>query len=95
MGNGRRHVGRARHQHATGESLVRQVLYGQRYFEKTFGTRHTVCWLPDCFGFSGALPQILKQGGIDSFFTIKVNWSETNHIPSDFFWWKGLDAAAC
>ncbi|MBX5068221.1 alpha-mannosidase [Rhizobium lentis] len=77
----------------TGESLVRQVLYGQRYFEKTFGTRHTVCWLPDCFGFSGALPQILKQGGIDSFFTIKVNWSETNHIPSDFFWWKGLDGS--
>ncbi|OWV81720.1 alpha-mannosidase [Rhizobium sp. R634] len=77
----------------TGESLARQVLYGQRYFEKTFGARHTVCWLPDCFGFSGALPQILRQGGIDSFFTIKVNWSETNHIPSDLFWWKGLDGS--
>lgn len=77
----------------TGESLVRQVLYGQRYFEKTFGARHTVCWLPDCFGFSGAMPQILRQGGIDSFFTIKVNWSETNHIPSDLFWWKGLDGS--
>jgi alpha-mannosidase len=77
----------------TGESLARQVLYGQRYFEKTFGTRHTVCWLPDCFGFSGALPQILRLGGIDSFFTIKVNWSETNHIPSDLFWWKGLDGS--
>ena len=45
----------------TGESLVRQVLYGQRYFEKTFGVRHSVCWLPDCFGFSGALPQILQN----------------------------------
>ncbi|MGV2100364.1 alpha-mannosidase [Rhizobium sp. 21-4511-3d] len=77
----------------TGESLARQVLYGQRYFEKMFGTRHTVCWLPDCFGFSGALPQILRLGGIDSFFTIKVNWSETNHIPSDLFWWKGLDGS--
>ena len=77
----------------TGESLVRQVLYGQRYFEKHFGLRHTVCWLPDCFGFSGALPQILRLGGIDSFFTIKVNWSETNHIPSDLFWWKGLDGS--
>ncbi|MBX4949716.1 alpha-mannosidase [Rhizobium binae] len=77
----------------TGESLARQVLYGQRYFEKTFGARHSVCWLPDCFGFSGALPQILRQGGIDSFFTIKVNWSETNHIPSDLFWWKGLDGS--
>ena len=77
----------------TGESLARQILYGQRYFEQQFGTRHTVCWLPDCFGFSGALPQLLKQGGIDSFFTIKVNWSETNRIPSDLFWWEGLDGS--
>ncbi|WDR06940.1 glycoside hydrolase family 38 C-terminal domain-containing protein [Devosia rhodophyticola] len=77
----------------TGESLVRQVLYGQRYFEKKFGTRHTICWLPDCFGFSGALPQILKQGGIDNFFTIKVNWNETNKIPADLFWWEGLDGS--
>lgn len=77
----------------TGESLVRQILYGQRYFEKTFGARHTVCWLPDCFGFSGALPQLLRQGGIDSFFTIKVNWSETNRFPHDLFWWEGLDGS--
>jgi len=76
-----------------GESLVRQLLYGQRYFEKTFGERHAVCWLPDTFGFSAALPQLLKQAGIDSFFTIKVNWSETNRIPSDFFWWEGLDGS--
>ena len=78
----------------TGESLARQILYGQRYFEKQFGKRHTVCWLPDCFGFSGALPQLLQQGGIDSFFTIKVNWSETNRIPADLFWWEGLDGIA-
>jgi alpha-mannosidase len=77
----------------TGESLTRQILYGQRYFEKHFGKRHTVCWLPDCFGFSGAMPQLLKQGGIDSFFTIKVNWSETNRIPVDLFWWEGLDGS--
>ncbi|MDK4739997.1 glycoside hydrolase family 38 C-terminal domain-containing protein [Rhizobium sp. CNPSo 3464] len=77
----------------TGESLVRQILYGQRYFEKTFGARHTVCWLPDCFGFSGALPQLLRQGGIESFFTIKVNWSETNRFPYDLFWWEGLDGS--
>jgi alpha-mannosidase len=77
----------------TGESLVRQVLYGQRYFEKNFGRRHTVCWLPDCFGFSAAMPQLLRQGGVDSFFTIKVNWSETNRIPADFFWWQGLDGS--
>ncbi|HVY19720.1 MAG TPA: glycoside hydrolase family 38 C-terminal domain-containing protein [Bauldia sp.] len=77
----------------TGESLVRQVLYGQRYFERVFGQRHTICWLPDCFGFSGALPQILNQGGINSFFTIKVNWSETNRFPYDLFWWEGLDGS--
>lgn len=77
----------------TGESLARQFLYGQRFFEKTFGIRHEICWLPDCFGFTGALPQILAQAGISSFFTIKVNWSETNHIPSDLFWWEGLDGS--
>jgi alpha-mannosidase len=77
----------------TGESLVRQLLYGQGYFERTFGRRHTVCWLPDCFGFSPALPQILCLAGIDSFFTIKVNWSETNQMPFDLFWWQGLDGS--
>ncbi|MFZ2102891.1 MAG: glycoside hydrolase family 38 C-terminal domain-containing protein [Oricola sp.] len=77
----------------TGESLARQILYGQRYFEKQFGLRHTVCWLPDCFGFSGALPQLLRQGGIEHFFTIKVNWSETNPFPHDLFWWEGIDGS--
>lgn len=75
------------------ESLVRQLLYGQRYFEQKFGVRHTVCWLPDCFGFSGGLPQLLKQAGISSFFTIKVNWSETNKFPHDLFWWEGIDGS--
>ncbi|MGD0641242.1 MAG: glycoside hydrolase family 38 C-terminal domain-containing protein [Roseiarcus sp.] len=76
-----------------GESLARQILYGQRYFERAFGVRHRVCWLPDCFGFSPALPQLMRQGGIDSFLTIKVNWSETNRFPHDLFWWEGLDGA--
>jgi alpha-mannosidase len=77
----------------TGESLARQAIYGQRYFERHFGRRHSVCWLPDCFGFSAALPQILRGAGIDSFFTIKVNWSETNRFPHDLFWWEGLDGS--
>jgi alpha-mannosidase len=77
----------------TGESLARQILYGQRYFEQKFGVRHTVCWLPDCFGFSGALPQLLRQGGIASFFTIKVNWNENNKFPLDLFWWEGIDGS--
>ena len=75
----------------SGESLARQILYGQGYFERAFGVRHSVCWLPDCFGFSPALPQLLRQGGIDRFLTIKVNWSETNRFPHDLFWWEGLD----
>lgn len=77
----------------TGESLVRQILYGQRYFQRHFDRRHTVCWLPDCFGFSPALPQLLKLAGIEHFFTIKVNWSETNKFPHDLFWWEGLDGS--
>lgn len=77
----------------TGESLARQLLYGQRYFEQKFGIRHNVCWLPDCFGFSGALPQLLRQAGITSFFTIKVNWNENNKFPADLFWWEGIDGS--
>ncbi|WP_428242361.1 alpha-mannosidase [Gynuella sp.] len=77
----------------TGESLARQVLYGQQFFEQQFGIRHDTCWMPDCFGFTGALPQLLQQGGMKNFFTIKVNWSETNRFPADLFWWEGLDGS--
>ena len=75
----------------TGESLARQLLYGQRYFEQQFGSLHRVGWLPDCFGFAPALPQLYKLAGIDSFFTTKTNWNETNRFPYDLFWWEGLD----
>jgi alpha-mannosidase len=74
-----------------GESLVRQLLYGQRWFERRFGARHTVCWLPDCFGFTPALPQLLTGAGIRGFLTIKLSWSESNRFPHDLFWWEGLD----
>ena len=77
----------------TGESLVRQLLYGQRYFLDRFGEASRVGWLPDCFGFSPALPQLFRQAGIDSFFTTKVNWSETNRFPHDLFHWEGLDGS--
>jgi alpha-mannosidase len=76
-----------------GESLVRQLLYGQRYFQRTFGDTHRVCWLPDCFGFTPALPQLLRLAGISSFFTIKLTWSETNKFPYDLFWWEGIDGS--
>jgi alpha-mannosidase len=76
-----------------GESIVRQLLWGQRWFEREFGERHRVGWLPDCFGFTPALPQLLRGAGIDGFFTTKLNWSETNPFPYDLFWWEGLDGS--
>ncbi len=77
----------------SGESLVRQALYGQHYFEKTFGKRHSVAWLPDTFGFSPALPQILRGAGLTGLFTIKIGWSETNRFPHTRFWWEGIDGS--
>lgn len=76
-----------------GESLVRQLLYGQRYFESRFERRSTVAWLPDTFGFTPALPQLLQDAGITSFFTTKLNWNETSSFPHDLFWWEGLDGS--
>ena len=76
-----------------GESFVRQLLYGQRYFEEKFGRRSTVAWLPDTFGFSPAIPQLLQDAGIEGFFTYKLNWSETNRFPHDLFVWEGLDGS--
>ena len=78
---------------ASGESLVRQHLYGQRYFQRVFGKRARVAWLPDTFGFAGTLPQILRQSGIDYFYTTKLYWNETNKFPYDLYWWEGLDGS--
>jgi alpha-mannosidase len=77
----------------TAESFCRQFLYGTAYFDRAFGQRSRVHWLPDCFGFSPALPQILRLSGLDSFFTIKVTWSEADPFPYDLFWWEGLDGS--
>ncbi|MEA2512406.1 MAG: alpha-mannosidase [Thermomicrobiales bacterium] len=76
-----------------GEAFVRHLLYGQRYFERTFGKRHSVAWLPDVFGFSGAIPQLLRGAGIDGFFTIKLYWNESNLFPYDLFAWEGIDGS--
>jgi alpha-mannosidase len=76
-----------------GEAYVRQLLYGQRAFEAWFGRRSTVAWLPDVFGFSGAIPQLLRGAGIDGFFTIKLNWNEENRFPYDLFTWEGIDGS--
>ena len=76
-----------------GESFVRQLIYGQRYFAEKFDLRATVAWLPDTFGFSPAIPQLLRGVGITGFFTYKLNWSETNKFPHDLFHWEGLDGS--
>jgi alpha-mannosidase len=74
-----------------GEAMVRQALYGQREFERHFGRRGTVAWLPDSFGFSGGLPQILRGAGLTRFFTHKMTWNEANEFPYDLFEWEGVD----
>lgn len=76
-----------------GEAYVRQLFYGQRYFEEKFGLRNSTAWLPDVFGFSAAVPQILLGAGVQNFFTIKVTWSEVNVFPYDLFMWEGLDGS--
>ncbi|OAA29134.1 hypothetical protein AT15_03860 [Kosmotoga arenicorallina S304] len=73
------------------ESLIRQLLMGQRFFMKEFGIKSKVGWLPDVFGFSWILPQILKSAGIEYFFSIKLSWNEKNKMPSDLFRWRGID----
>lgn len=75
----------------SGESLVRQILYGKSFFKSEFGVDCKVLWLPDVFGYSAALPQILRKSGVDKFVTSKIGWNETNRIPYDTFWWKGID----
>jgi len=74
-----------------GEAMVRQALYGQREFERHFGRRSSVAWLPDSFGFSGGLPQILKGAGLVNFFTHKMTRNEANEFPYDLFEWEGVD----
>jgi len=75
----------------SGESIIRQVLYGQRYIREHFGVLNRVAWLPDSFGFCWQLPQILKLGKIDYFVTQKLRWNDTNEFPHEVFFWQGLD----
>lgn len=76
---------------ASGEALVRQFLYGKRFFRKEFGVDNEILWLPDVFGYSAALPQIMKKCGIRYFMTTKISWNETNRMPYDTFLWQGID----
>ncbi|AQZ54558.1 alpha-mannosidase [Martelella mediterranea] len=74
-----------------GESLVRHVLRGVRYHRQKFGVRPRVLWLPDTFGYSAAFPQIMKLAGLSVFVTHKMSWSDTNRMPSETFFWQGID----
>lgn len=75
------------------ESLVRQFMLGRNFFRQYFGSEmeSPVLWLPDAFGFSANLPQLIKQAGLEYFFTTKIGWNRYNRLPYDSFWWQGLD----
>ena len=77
----------------SGESLVRQCLVGQRFFREEFGVVPRNLWLPDVFGYSGQLPQILKQCGIGFFLTQKLSWNRYNKFPHNSFVWQGIDGS--
>jgi alpha-mannosidase len=76
-----------------GESLVRQLLVGQRYFEKQYGVTAKIGWNPDSFGYNWQLPQIYKRSGIDYFVTQKMHWNDTNTLPFRLFWWESPDGS--
>lgn len=94
----------------SGESIVRQLLYGQRFFQvalqcalplyahsdgvqEEFGVRCRTFWLPDTFGYSSQLPQLMRSAGMDTFVTQKLSWSLVNKFPHSTFHWAGLDGS--
>jgi len=77
----------------SGESLVRQFLHGQRYFEQRFGRRCREFWSPDAFGYNGQLPQLMRQAGITRFLTQKLSWNRFNTPEHHTFVWQGIDGS--
>jgi len=77
----------------SGESLSRQFLYGQRFFESHFGERCRTFWLPDTFGYSTQLPQLCRLAGMSRFFTQKLSWNNINNFPHTTFDWVSLDGS--
>lgn len=75
------------------EAFLRQFVLGQSYFLKHFGRISQVAWLPDTFGFTGAMPQIMRHAGIEALVTIKVTWNETNRLTDNLFRWQGNDGS--
>jgi len=77
----------------SGESLVRQFLFGTRFMREEFGVESKYLWLPDVFGYSWALPQILRKSGIETFMTTKISWNQYNRMPHDTLYWRGIDGS--
>ncbi|MDO4274051.1 MAG: alpha-mannosidase [Eubacteriales bacterium] len=77
----------------SGESLTRQILLGSKFIKDEFDKDIHYLWLPDVFGYSWALPQILRKSGIDMFMTTKISWNQYNRMPHDTFRWKGMDGS--
>jgi alpha-mannosidase len=76
-----------------GESLVRQLLVGKRWYKQAYGVDVRVGWNPDSFGYTWQLPQIYKKSGVDYFVTQKMAWNDTNQLPFKFFWWESPDGS--
>ncbi len=76
-----------------GEAMIRQFLWGQHYTRKHFGFTSNSFWLPDTFGYSAALPQIMQDCDVDYFLTTKLSWNDTNQFPYETFWWEGIDGS--
>ena len=77
----------------SGESLIRQILYGQEYFRAKFDLEVKIAWLPDTFGFHWQMPQILLKSGFEAFVTQKLMWNDTNKFQHQIFWWEGVDGS--
>ncbi len=76
-----------------GESLVRQLLVGKRWYKQAYGVDVRIGWNPDSFGYTWQLPQIYKKSGIDYFVTQKMTWNDTNQLPFKLFWWESPDGS--
>ena len=77
----------------SGESMIRQILHGKNFFMDEFGVDVRNLWLPDVFGYSASMPQILRKSGIDFFLTQKLSWSQVNDFPHHTFRWRGIDGS--
>ncbi|MBL1421672.1 MAG: alpha-mannosidase [Alphaproteobacteria bacterium] len=75
----------------SGESLVRQFMFGRRFHQQQFGVTPKVAWLPDTFGYSANLPQIMQKSGLEYFVTSKLSWNDSDRLPYDTFFWRGID----